>query len=553
MAESLVLSIDFGSSNTVAVLRADTGRARILLYDGSPLLPSAVFAGDAGLTVGRDAAHMARNEPGRFEPYPKRRIDDGDVLLGDRVVPVVDLVAAVLRRVADEARRVAGAVPPVVLTHPVAWGQARRGVLAEAARRAGLTVAALVAEPIAAASYFTAVLGSRLPVGGALAVFDFGGGTLDVAVVRSTGEGPVVVATGGLDGVGGVDLDAAVIVHIGQSIGTAAPQVWQRLSAPPDDTALRDRAAVWQDARTAKEILSRSASAAVHVPGLPGGTHVTRAEFEAVAGPIVGRAVAETVATIRRARIAPGDLAGVFLVGGSSRIPLVAHELHRALGVAPTVLEQPETAVAEGALYAPSAPRISPRLAGALDRLDPGIRYGTEPEPGTRPVRRRWVAPLVAAVSFLAAAGLVLGLLRPWQHDQPGATGGQGADTGRSASPTPSPSPSAPCPTNTDLQKAVSPSTNGGGDTTDGSSLAVHGEITCDAGYATATMYGQSNGQALDPVTVIVRYRNGRWVQVILGTDVCAPEEDGSRPKQLVGVPDKVMEAAGCKLSYYTK
>src|SRR5262245_50987973 len=220
-----LVAIDFGSTNTVAVLRSPGGRRRVLLFDGSPLLPSAVYAAPSGeLLVGRDAAHMARDDPARYEPYPKRRVDDGSVLLGGRGIPVVELVAAVLRRVADEARRTAGTLPPAVLTHPVAWGSARRGVLVEAARRAGLTVLDLVAEPIAAAAYFTTVLGTELPAGACLAVFDLGGGTFDVAVVRGsggardlsvvgTGGGGAgdlsVVGTGGLDDVGGLDLDAA--------------------------------------------------------------------------------------------------------------------------------------------------------------------------------------------------------------------------------------------------------------------------------------------------------------------------------------------------------
>src|SRR4051812_31467140 len=70
------LGIDYGTSNTVAVLRWPDGRGRTLLFDSSPLLPSAVFATVEGpLLVGRDAERAARADPGRFEPNPKRRID----------------------------------------------------------------------------------------------------------------------------------------------------------------------------------------------------------------------------------------------------------------------------------------------------------------------------------------------------------------------------------------------------------------------------------------------------------------------------------------------
>src|ERR1041384_6488461 len=103
------LGVDFGTSNTVAVVRWPDGRSRALLFDGSPLLPSAVSAEPGGtIMVGDAAVHSARLEPARFEPNPKRRIDDGTVLLGDREIPVNELLAAVLRRVVEEFHRTVG-------------------------------------------------------------------------------------------------------------------------------------------------------------------------------------------------------------------------------------------------------------------------------------------------------------------------------------------------------------------------------------------------------------------------------------------------------------
>src|ERR671939_63657 len=84
-----VLAIDFGTSNTVAMLRAPDGRMRPLLFGGAPLLPSAVYLdADGKILVGEDAEHSARLDPSRFEPNPKRRIDDGQVFLGDAELPV---------------------------------------------------------------------------------------------------------------------------------------------------------------------------------------------------------------------------------------------------------------------------------------------------------------------------------------------------------------------------------------------------------------------------------------------------------------------------------
>ncbi|WP_279583013.1 Hsp70 family protein [Fodinicola feengrottensis] len=100
-----VLGVDFGTSNTVAMLRTADGRVRPLLFDGSPLLPSAVYLGvDGKILVGRDAERNARVDPGRFEPNPKRRVDDVTVLLGESEIEVPRLAAAVLEQIVTEVR-----------------------------------------------------------------------------------------------------------------------------------------------------------------------------------------------------------------------------------------------------------------------------------------------------------------------------------------------------------------------------------------------------------------------------------------------------------------
>jgi hypothetical protein len=356
------LAIDLGTCNTVAVVDRGNGVPRALLFDGSPLLPSATFVDRGGATyVGRDAERLMITDPARFEPYPKSRIDEHAVLLGDREVAVPDLLAAVLRRVAAEAAQAGTpAGGHTVLTCPADWGPRRRAVLAGAAEVAGLGRVTLIDEPVAAATYCLEVLGHRVADGRCVAVFDFGGGTLDVTVVQRDPAGLRVLATGGLDDLGGTDVDAALVGHLGQLAAITAAPLWQRIAQPHTTGELRDRRAFWSEVRAAKEMLSRAPAAPVHLPGSEQASHLTREELERVAGPLVDRAVDETRRVLQRSGVGPDRLDAILLVGGSSRLPLVASRLHARLGVAPVVPEQPELPVAHGALLLVRAPNRTP-------------------------------------------------------------------------------------------------------------------------------------------------------------------------------------------------
>ncbi|GEM_PF-2065783 len=411
------LGVDYGTSHTVAVLRWPDGRTRPLLFDGAPLLPSAIYAAaDGGLVVGRDAQHSARLDPTRFEPHPKRHIDDGEILLGARSVALVDLIAATLRRVADEAARTAGTPPTAVtITYPAAWAALRRSILVDAAARAGLPPPSLVPEPVAAAAYFASVLGHRVAVGQLVIVYDLGAGTFDVSALRRTPEGFDVLAVDGIADFGGLDLDGIVVHHVGATLSTVDPEGWQRLTSPTNPTDQRHFRSLWDDARTAKEMLSRQASAGLHVPILDRDAIISRDEFETAAATALDRATGLTVALMRQAGTTPDNLAGVFLVGGSSRIPLVGTALHRATGIAPTVLEQPEIVVAEGALHAtaPTGP-TSPHPMVPAPAMVPAPVVAPAAQSWRWPVRPRrrlrtaWLPILLVAVPLLWMIGVPL-------------------------------------------------------------------------------------------------------------------------------------------------
>ncbi|MCE7012051.1 Hsp70 family protein [Kibdelosporangium philippinense] len=352
-----VLSVDLGTSNTVAVLSAHGRPPRVVEVDGSATMPSAVFAGEDGnLVVGRDAERRARLDPSRFEPNPKRRVDEGTLLLGDSIVPVTDALAAVLSRVGEETSRQLGGTKPdeVRLTHPAQWGPTRRNVLMASARLAGLgDNLVLVPEPVAAAAHFASISGQSLTPGRALSVYDLGAGTFDIAVVGATQNGFAVLAEDGLPDLGGLDVDQALLEHVGREVSHRDPARWQRLLRPETTADRRAQRSLREDVKAAKEALSRHPQTEVPMPEPFDDVLVTRAELEALVRPNLLRSVELLSSTIRSTGMTPDRLLGIYLVGGSSRMPLVASLIAEQLRVVPTSLDQPETAVALGAHHVP--------------------------------------------------------------------------------------------------------------------------------------------------------------------------------------------------------
>ena len=382
------------------MLQWPDGRIRPLLFDGSPLLSSAVLFGpDGALHTGRDAAHLGRGNPERLEPNPKRRIDDDVVLLGPAEVPVRDLLGAVLVRVAQEAGRVAGRFGELVVTHPAAWGARRCALLVEAAERAGLGRPRLVPEPVAAATYFAHTMGGSFPVGNRVVVYDLGAGTCDVTVLLRRPHGFDVIASDGLNDVGGLDVDAAIVAFLEATYGP----LW---------TDAVTRRQVWDEVRNAKEMLSRTSGTVIAIPALGREAPLGREQFDGLIGPVLRPTIALTRSLIRDTGTGP---ASVVLVGGASRIPLVATMLTEATGVPPIVIEQPELVVAEGALHLPPAGQ-----AGAASHAGAGSPVSAPP---TGPVSGPPSGPLSGSLSGSLSGPISGGMSGPVS----GAWGGPAA------------------------------------------------------------------------------------------------------------------------------
>lgn len=352
-----VLAIDFGTSNTAAAQMGATEDtiAPVALTHGSNLLPSAVTVRSIDdILTGEAALNAAHASPEGFVSAPKRLIALPVLRIGHVELPVSWVVAAVLRSVQAKAVARHNGVPPahVVLTHPEAWPRHYVATLVDAAAQAGIPphTVTTVSEPRAAAHHYTR--GTRLAPGTTIAVFDFGGGTADVAVLRATDTGTFeVVAARGDNGLGGKNFDALVRRWALSRLAETHPDLHAEFdeNAPGSADAIR---ALDESARTAKEVLSDSPSATITVAGRSARTTLvlTRDEFDALITPQIETAVALVRDALGDAGIAPGSLHAVYLTGGSSRVPLV-HRALSSLGPIAT-LDDPKTVVSQGALVA---------------------------------------------------------------------------------------------------------------------------------------------------------------------------------------------------------
>jgi molecular chaperone DnaK len=343
------LGIDFGTSYTVAAVARDGDAAVVdLESNGSSRLPSSVFlTEDNEVVVGIAACHQAVFAPERFEPTPKRAIGEGEIFLGDRLVPVTELVAAVLRRVYTETCRQQGETAPSVvrLTHPADWSAARLEVLQEAIEQAGIASSELLPEPVAAA----ARIAGATPAGRHIAVYDYGGGTFDAAVLLRTDDSFLVAGPpAGRDPLGGEDIDQRIITYLGTLVGENN-EAWLRLLNPADTKARHDAAGLRTEVRRAKETLSEVSACQLWIPGLDRAVQITRAELEKLILPDIEATIGTLETALKDASVNPSDLAGLYLVGGSSRIPLVAETIWRRLAVKPAVQDNPKSVVALGA------------------------------------------------------------------------------------------------------------------------------------------------------------------------------------------------------------
>lgn len=423
------LAIDFGTSNSAAARRSGDGVDAISLSHQGNLMPSAVFAEGSEFVVGHAALNQAEADPEGFLPEPKRAIGSDSVRLGGQTREVSAVIGAVLKNIVERASRHYDGRPPadVVLTHPEAWDRQELKRLVEAAEAAGIDRRrlSLVSEPRAATYWYSA--SRRLGPGRKAAVFDLGGGTLDIAVLTPAANGSMrVIAARGDNSLGGRTLDARIRTWVESELEENDTEMLRKLREGGVAAAL----ALDKSIREAKEVLSEAPKATITVAALGHETTIqlTRGEFEELIAPDVARAVDATRATLLDAGVSPGSDTPLYLTGGSSRIPYIQDKLGELCRVA--TLDDPKTVVCRGALLGPTR-RADDVLKGVTSWVKPG--NVARPRPGgPRPRPGSGGRPGSAGRPGAAGSGAAA---RP----RPGAAGGPGAPGARAMGPKPPP------------------------------------------------------------------------------------------------------------------
>lgn len=357
--QGLAVGIDLGTTNSLVAVSRD-GRAEVLRDGrGRGLVPSVVayLPGEAPI-VGEIALKVMSDEPGHVVASVKRLMGRGvgdvktlggltadrlvgeagggmaRIALGDQLLSPVEVSAEILRALKGRAELALGAgVTQAVITVPAYFDDAARSATRDAARLAGLEVLRLVNEPTAAALAYGLDRGAE----GLYAIYDLGGGTFDISLLKLEKGVFQVLATGGDAALGGDDMDHALAEAL--------------LAERGGGIARDDIKAALSAARRAKEALTELPAVEITLDlGDRVTTHrVTAAQFDALAAPLVARTIAACAAVLADAECRPDDLAGIVLVGGSTRVPLVRREVERFFGRAPLADIDPDEVVALGA------------------------------------------------------------------------------------------------------------------------------------------------------------------------------------------------------------
>ena len=354
----VAIGIDLGTTNSlVATVRSGTSEVLPDL-EGDALLPSVVHYGvdhddNTIITVGKNAKTNAASDPlntvssikrlmgrslsdidlTRF-PYSFSQTDNGVPLLNlpNQQVNPIQVSSEILIALADRAKQsLESEIDGVVITVPAYFDDAQRQATKDAAKLAGLYVLRLLNEPTAAAIAYGLDSGKE----GVIAVYDLGGGTFDISILRLHKGVFEVLATGGDSALGGDDFDQLLADYLKKQLGlenNTDPHINQKII----DEAVK-----------IKVVLSQQDSALVNIEGQS--LTISRKQFEDLIEPLIKRTLAVCRRALKDAQIDFDEVSEVVMVGGSTRVPLVRQLVGHYFKTEPLTSIDPDKVVAIGA------------------------------------------------------------------------------------------------------------------------------------------------------------------------------------------------------------
>ncbi|RQS24081.1 Fe-S protein assembly chaperone HscA [Burkholderia sp. Bp8992] len=356
----LAVGIDLGTTNSLVAAVRNSVPEVLPDEAGRVLLPSVVrYLEKGGRRIGHEAKEQAATDPRntivsvkRFMGRGKAEVEGAanapyefidapgmvQIRTIDGVKSPVEVSAEILATLRYRAEDSLGDdLVGAVITVPAYFDDAQRQATKDAARLAGLNVLRLLNEPTAAAIAYGLDNGAE----GLYAVYDLGGGTFDLSILKLTKGVFEVLAAGGDSALGGDDFDHALFGHVLAQAGIDAKTL-----APEDVRLLLDRV------RVLKEALSAAPQASLDVT-LSGGAHlvqtITHDTFASLVEPLVQRTLTPTRKALRDAQVTPADIKGVVLVGGATRMPVIRDAVAKYFGQPPLVNLDPDQVVALGA------------------------------------------------------------------------------------------------------------------------------------------------------------------------------------------------------------
>lgn len=344
----MIVGIDLGTTNSEVAIWKD-GAVVIVEEDGDCIMPSCVGINAEGdLVVGREALNQYALRPEQTVRSIKRRMgSDEPVELGGQTYRPPEISAMILRTLKQRAETaLGGAVSRAVITVPAYFNDAQRQATREAGDLAGLDVLRIVNEPTAAGLAFEA---EGVEETRHVMVFDLGGGTFDVSILKMSGDIVEVLASHGDNHLGGDDVDELLYEHMLSLF----------YEEHPGSTALSAVATnrLRLACETLKVELSTAAAATLAETGLAlddgsvadFSCEFSRADFEELCGELLRKTLGSVRHVVAQAGLNPRDLGDIVLVGGSTRIPMGVDLLERELGIRPRRDIHPDLAVAYGA------------------------------------------------------------------------------------------------------------------------------------------------------------------------------------------------------------